>query len=388
MVEGYAEPGFRKLREVFEASFDGDAADMRVELGAAVSVYLDGRPVVDLWGGWLDDTRQRTWSEDSIVCVQSVGKGVLATCAHVLVERGLLELDRPVADYWPEFAQSGKGELPVRWALSHSLGLPAWERPTRGIGYEWEAATAALAASRPDLIPGKQLSYHPYTFGYVVGELIRRITGDSVDAFLAAEVTNRWRVDFQFGASSDDAARTATFTRMRHADNLDANRAIEPQAYADVRVRSLDVLDLDEDYNSPKWRGSCIPAANGHTNARALGRLYGGLAAAGELDGVRLMLPETIAAACQRQWGGRHLLIPMTANMALGYILNSPSFPAGPNPESFGHAGFGGAFGFADPSIGLGFGYTPNKLWLGEELNTGERCDRLVRTLFECLGAA
>jgi CubicO group peptidase (beta-lactamase class C family) len=386
-VQGFADPRFRPLREAFERSFEGDPGDMLVELGASLAVYLDGRLVVDLWGGRLDESGDTPWGEDAIVCVQSAGKGVLATCAHILVGRGLLDLDRPMADYWPEFAAKGKAKLPVRWALSHSLGLPAWEHPVPGMGYDWDRATQGLADSKPDLRPGEELTYHPYTYGFLVGELIRRVSGKSVGAFLADEVTGPWGLDFQYGAREADWPRTASFTRMRHGDNLDANRAAMAPEYADLAVRSLDVLDHEEDYNSPAWRRSCQPAANGHTNGRALARHYGGLAQGGMLDGARIIAPETIEAAVQRQWSGRHLIIPMTTNMGLGYILNSPSFPSGPNPDSFGHAGFGGAFGFADRKLGIGFGYTPNKMWLGPELNTGERCDRLVRTLFACLGA-
>jgi CubicO group peptidase (beta-lactamase class C family) len=386
-IEGFATPQFRPLQEVFARSFEGDPADMNTELGASLAVYLDGRPVVDLWGGFLDDRRQGAWVEDAIVCVQSVGKGVLATCAHILVERGLLDVDRPIAHYWPEFAQKDKAELPVRWALSHSLGMPAWQAPVPGMGYDWDRATAGLAESRPDLRPGVDLTYHPYTYGFLVGEVIRRIAGKSVEAFLADELTGPWNLDFQYGAKAHDAARTAEFTRLRHGDNLDGNRAAMAPEYVDLAVRSLDVLDHEEDYNSDAWRACCFPAANGHTNARALARLYGALSHGGELDGVRLLKPETLEAATVRQWGGRHLVIPMTANMGLGYILNSPSFPSGPNPQSFGHAGFGGAFGFADPKARIGFGYTPNKMWLGTELNTGDRCDRLVNALFACLAS-
>ena len=386
-INGFAEPRFRRLREAFAASFEGDPDDMGVELGASVAVWLDGRAVVDLWGGWMDDRRERAWGEDAIVCVQSVSKGVLATCAHILIERGRLALDRPIANYWPEFAQAGKARLPVRWALSHSLGMPAWAAPEPGMGYDWARATEALAASPPDLKPGVELSYHPYTYGYIIGELVRCASGQSVDAFLAEAVTGPWRIDFQYGARPKDHDRVATFTRMRHGDNIAGNRTALPPQYVDIGVRSLDVFDHDEDYNSAAWRGCCIPAANGHTNGRALARLYGGLAMGGELEGVRIIAPETLDAATVRQWGGRHLIIPMNANMALGYILNSPSFPSGPNPQSFGHAGFGGAFGFADRRAGIGFGYTPNKMWLGETLSSGERCDRLVRALYACLDA-
>ena len=265
--------------------------------------------------------------------------------------------------------------------------MPAWEKPEPGLAYDWSRATQGLADSAPDLRPGAELTYHPYTFGFLVGEVIRRASGRPVDVFLRDELTGPLDLDFQYGVRGADIPRTATFTRLRHGDNLAAVAQVTPEPHADVARRSLDVLDAEEDYNSPAWRGSVQPAANGHTNARALARLYGALAAGGALGATRILKPQTIDAAVQRQWGGRHLIIPMTANMALGYILNSPSFPSGPNPNSFGHAGFGGAFGFADRRARLGFGYTPNKMWIGEELNTGARCDRLVRIAYDCLAA-
>jgi CubicO group peptidase (beta-lactamase class C family) len=387
MIEGFCDPRFAPLREVFERSFEGDDADMRVELGASVALYLDGAPVVDLWGGWQDAGRTAPWRGHTIVCVQSVGKGILATLAHMLVERGQLDLDAPIARYWPQFAAKGKADLPVRWALSHALGMPAWEAPAPGMAYDWERATEALADSKPDLRPGVDLTYHPYTYGFIVGELVRRVSGKPVDAFLRDELTGPLDLDFQYGVRPADVPRTATFTRLRHGDNLAAVAQVTPEPYADIARRSLDVLDPQEDYNTPAWRGSVQPAANGHTNARALARLYGALAEGGALGRTRVLKPQTLEAAVQRQWGGRHLIIPMTANMALGYILNSPSFPSGPNADSFGHAGFGGAFGFADRRARLGFGYTPNKMWIGEELNTGARCEALVQAAYGCLAA-
>jgi CubicO group peptidase (beta-lactamase class C family) len=388
MIDGQWDPRFARLREAFERSFDGPDEDMRVELGASLAVCLDGRPVVDLWGGWQDDSRSQAWREDTVVCVQSVGKGVLATLAHILVERRLLDLEAPIARYWPEFAAKGKGDLPVRWALSHSLGLPAWERPEVGMGYDWAWATQALADSEPDLRPGLDLSYHPYTFGFIVGELVHRASGRSVEQFLREELTEPLELDFQYGVRARDLPRTATFTRLRHGDNLAGLAATLTGRYVDIARRSLDILDHDDDYNSASWRSSTIPAANGHTNARALARLYGALAMGGAIDGVRVLTPPTIEAAIRRQWGGRQPIFPMEANMALGFILNSPSFPSGPNFDSFGHAGFGGAFGFADRRARVGFGYTPNKMWIGERLDTGERCDRLVKALYECLGSS
>lgn len=384
-IHGTCADRFKAVYDIFERSFRGDPDDMRTELGAAISVTYRGDTVVDLWGGFADEDRKVPWAEETIVCVQSVGKGILATCAAILADRGELNVDRPVAHYWPDFAQKGKAQLPVRWALSHQIGMPAWENPEKGMGYDWEWATSALAESAPDLIPGTSHAYHPYTYGFLVGEVIRRITGMPIDRFLKEELTGKLNIDFSYGARPHDADRTATFSRLRHGDNVAAGEAGAPREYADIMRRTIDVLDDDEDYNSPKWRGAVIPAANGHTNARALARLYTMLAQKGELDGTRILSEAAIDHATERQWGGPDLIIPAHTNVALGFMLNCPSYYAGPNPRSFGHAGLGGAYGFADRENRLAFGYTPNKIWLGEKVETGRRCDALVKAMYDCL---
>ena len=384
-IKGYCTEQFERVYRAFSSSFEGSPDDMNTELGASVSVTLNGETVVDLWGGYTDEGRSQEWNEDTIVCVQSVGKGILATCAMILADRGLLDVDRPMSQYWPEFAAKEKQNLPVRWALSHQLGMPAWEAPELGMGYDWEWATSALADSAPDLTPGQSKTYHPYTFGFLVGEIIRRVSGQSVSTFLEEEITSKLNINFSYGVKPQDNGRVATFTKLRHGDNVAGGEAGAPSGYSDIMRRALDVLDHDEDYNSPKWRGSSIPAANGHTNARALARLYAVLAHEGELAGVRLANPQTLNAFTEIQWGGDDLIIPANTNVALGYMLNSPSYYAGPNPKSFGHAGMGGAYGFADRENKLSFGYTPNKIWLGTKVETGRRCDRLVDAVYEAL---
>lgn len=378
-MAGHCHARFARLREVFEASFRRAPHEMTTELGAAVAVYCRGEKVVDLWGGFRDESRSNLWEKDTIVCVQSVSKGVLAACAHILVDRGELDLEKPMAHYWPEFSFKEKARLPVKWALTHELGMPAWEAPEKGMGYDWGRATAALAASKPDLVPGRDRAYHPYTFGFLVGEVVRRIAGEDLNAFFEREIARRFEVDFRFGVRAGDEDRVATFARLRHGDNVAGSSQGAPRRYADVMRRGIDVLDDEEDYNSAKWRRALIPAANGHTNARALARFYWALA-----DG-QILSPKVLAAATALQWRGRDLIVPMNVAVALGFMRNCEAFPAGPNPEAFGHAGFGGAYGFADPKNEIAFGYTPNKMWLGTTLETGARCAALVNATYECL---
>ncbi len=385
LVGGTFDRKFSEVAEVFRASFAGPSQDMATELGAAVAVWFDGRLVVDLWGGYHDDSRTTPWRADTIVCVQSVSKGVLATCALLLIDRGLLDIEAPISRYWPEFAQNGKAALPVKWALTHELGLPAWERPEPGLGYDWRRATRALAASKVDLKPGQDKTYHGYTYGYVVGEIIQRISGKPLSQFLEEEITGPFAIDFRFGASAEDPARIATFSPLTHHDSVQAMTALAPTEYSDLMRRTIDVLDGAETYNSPAWRRALIPAANGHSNARALARMYSILASDGALDGRRLVSSAALDQAIECRWSGTDLMFPIHTNMALGYMLNCPSFYAGPNPRSFGHAGYGGAYGFADREHRLSFGYTPNKMWMGTRIETGQRCERLVRAAFRCI---
>lgn len=388
LIDGTFDRKFAEVAEVFRSSFAGPAYDMDTELGACVAIWFDGRLVVDLWGGYQDELRTRPWRADTIVCVQSVSKGVLATCALILIDRGLLDIEAPISRYWPEFAQKGKATLPVEWALTHQLGLPAWEHPEPCMGYDWLGATRALAQSKPDLRPGRDNTYHGYTYGYIVGEIIQRVSGRPLNQFLEEEIGGPFAVDFRFGARAGDEARIATYSPLTHRDNMLALGAVAAPEYADVMRRAIDVLDPDEDYNSSSWRRALIPAANGHTNARALARMYSVLAADGSLNGRRLVSSAAIDDAIECRWSGADLMFPMQMRVALGYMLNCPSQHAGPNPKSFGHAGLGGAYGFADREHRLSFGYAPNKMWIGTSIETGRRCERLVRAAFRCVGSS
>jgi CubicO group peptidase (beta-lactamase class C family) len=383
-AHGETDPRFARVREAFEESLAGDPSSPLTELGASVCVYFDGKPVVDLWGGHADEARTIPWERETIVCVMSVSKGLLATCALVLADEGLLDLDKPVSHYWPEFGVAGKEQIPVRWAMSHKAGLPAWERPVPGMGYDWQRTVDAIAASKPDLVPGREPTYHPYTFGHIVGGLIERIAGVKLNELLETSITRPLGADFRFGVRPGDHDRVATFSRIRHGDNVaGTSTGVAPQ-YSDIMRRSLDVFDHNEDYNSKLFRECVFPAANGHSNGRALARVYAVLANGGELNGVRIARPETIAKFTELQWSG-DLILPLEANVAVGYMLNCPAFPAGPNPKTFGHSGFGGAYGFADPENRIAFGYTPNKLWIGTKVETGERCNRLVEAVYACV---
>lgn len=389
-IQGLCDLRFTAVREVFAENFA-----KRGDVGAAVCVYVEGRPVVDLWGGFVNASRTRPWERNTLASVASTTKGMVAICAHRLVERGLLDLDAPVARYWPEFAQAGKAQIPVRWLLSHRAGLPAvrQDMPLDTL-YDWHAYPKALASTEPWWEPGTQHGYHALTFGYLVGEVIRRISGKSVGQFLRAEVTGPLDTDFFIGvpASEDHRAAdilpeppplpgdTTLWDAIRRDPTSMAGRAfLNPPRGAAVT-------------GSRAWRAAEIPAANGHTTARALARIYGTLAHGGTLEGVHLLHPATINAAIVEQSCGPDALLSFPTRFGLGFMLTmrDPTTgrePFGPNPRAFGHPGQGGSLGFADLDGQIGFGYVMNQYQTGTSRNPDRRWPALVEAVYASLGA-
>ena len=376
LITGDCEAAFANLRDVFAGSFSPDQE--HPEVGASVCVYLKGRKVLDLWGGYCDRDRTRPWQRDTIVNMMSVGKGILALCTHILVDRGQLDLDAPVARYWPEFAQAGKGDLPVRYLLDHRAGLATVDEMYRGMAYDWEAMVRALERTRPMHPPGTTPCYHSITMGHLLGEVIRRISGQGIGAFLATNVTNPLGLDYHFGLRDEDLPRCADFLEDEGqglADYLLANPDSLP-------ARTFGPIAVDENFNSLEWRQSEVPSANGHGNARALAKLYGALALGGELDGVRIIGRETLLRASAEQWEAPDLATGLRMRLGLGFRLGSADTPMGPNRAAFGSTGAGGAISFCDMDAGIGFGYAMNAKYPG--LAAGPRAATLVAALYDC----
>jgi CubicO group peptidase (beta-lactamase class C family) len=381
-IDGHCDPRFTSVREQFFANFTerGDA-------GAAVCVYLDGVRVVDCWGGHADAARTRPFGPDTIVSVASTTKGMVALCAHMLAERGKLHLDAPVARYWPEFAAAGKQDIPVRWLLSHRAGLPAIRRtlPAEAL-FDWTAMTRAIAETAPWWTPGERHGYHAITFGHLVGEVIRRVDGRTVGVFLRDEVTGPLRADFFIGVPEDADGRAAEVlpppppgeatiwdTLLADPESVSGRTFLNPP-----RTPHL--------VNSRAWRAAEIPAANGHTSARGVARVYAALARGGELDGVRLLAPATIERAIEEQSRGRDTVLTLPTRFATGFMLGMPGgiFNCGPGRRTFGHPGQGGSIGFADPDARVGFGYVTNQYVTG----TANHPDRRVSSLVDAVYAA
>ena len=384
-VDGHCEPRFTAVREQFVQNFTE-----RGDVGAAVCVYLDGVRVVDCWGGWADRPRARPWTADTIVSVASTTKGLVALCAHMLAERGKLDLDAPVARYWPEFAQAGKQDIPVRWLLSHRAGLPAIRRDLpAGALFDWTAMIEAIAASAPWWTPGERHGYHAITFGHLIGEIVRRVDGRSVGTFLRAEVTGPLRADFFIGVPAEADARAAEV--LAPAPPPAGEPTIWDTILADPASVSgrtfLNPPRPPDLVNTRAWRAAEIPAANGHASARGVARVYAALARGGELDGLRLLAPATIDRAIEEQARGRDAVLTLPTRFASGFMLGLPGgiFECGPGRRTFGHPGRGGSIGFADPDARLAFGYVTNQYVIGTARHPDRRVASLVDAVYGAL---
>lgn len=381
-VSGACEPRFRAVREIFERGFARHG-----EVGAAVSVVADGRTVVDLWGGFQDEARTTPWDRETLVNVWSISKGVTALCLAMLADRGRLDVDAPVAEYWPEFAAAGKQDLRVSWVLAHQAGLPGLraELPTDA-HIDWQVMTEALAQERPWWTPGTALGYHTLTWGWLAGEILRRIDGRSVGAFLRDEIATPLGLDFHIGAPPELDARTAPIATGPARVALPVLLYwLRTPHWMPMRLRSLtNPRQRDAAVDTRAWRAAEIPAANGLSNARALARLYGVLARGGEGDGVCLLRPEALERATRTQSEGRDLMFGFRSHFGLGFMLDSVHLGIAPGSRSFGHTGAGGGFAFADPDRRLAFAYTPNRPHLQSRLLVAPARD-LVRAIYASL---
>ncbi len=363
-IHGSIHPRFAPVRATFEANLRD-----RDEIGAAVSVVVDGEVVVDLWTGHADVARTRPWERDTLVNVYSCTKGMTALCAHRLVSQGRLDLDAPVARYWPEFAQAGKDTLPVRWLLGHRSGLAAVRAILAPEAlYDWDAMCGALAAEEPWWTPGTAHGYHAVTFGWLVGEVVRRITGRSLGTYFRDEIARPLQLDFHIGLPDSEHGRVAEMGPIPMPAGEDDTEHLasvilsDPEGLAARAFTNPPSMALG--VNNAAWRSAEIPGANGHATARALARVYGVLARGGEQDGVQLLDAAGITRCRQEQSHGPDLVLPVDTRFGLGFMLpqNRPDARFGPSPHAFGHPGAGGSVGFADPDAKIGFGYVMNRM--------------------------
>ena len=375
LIQGTCEPAFAAVRAAFEKNFEAHG-----EVGAAVAVYHEGKPVVDLWGGLRDADRGLPWERDTIALMMSVSKGISASAVAMAYDRGLVDLDAPVARYWPAFAAAGKERITVRQALSHVAGVPVAERAQEGDIYSFDTMAAALAAQAPLWPPGSRQEYHSATLGYLMGMIIRGVTGKSIGRFIREELSGPLGADFQIGLTPEEMARCAKVIPSA-GNQVSAAKRAPPDSIA---YRAWKPLPPEEDFNSERFRAAEIPSINGHGTARAVARIYGALAMGGSLDGVTLGRAQSFKALATEQPRGTEDGASARLRMGLAYMLNSPPHrPMGPHPEAFGHSGAGGHMAFADPVSRLGFSYCCNRMHDGNE--TGVRTRSLIDAVFAAI---
>jgi CubicO group peptidase (beta-lactamase class C family) len=392
-VQGECDARFGAVREEFERNFTE-----RGEVGASVCVTVDGRAVVDLWGGVADRRTGRPWERDTLVVVWSCTKGAVALCAHILASRGLLDFDAPIARYWPEFAQAGKDGITVRLLLSHQAGLPAVRAPLRpGDLYDWDCMAGAIAAEAPFWPPGTRQGYHAVTFGHVVGELVRRVSGKGVGALFRDEVAGPLGLDFHIGLPEADEPRVAPTLRADPVPAGEVTWRFLAQANADREgVQALIVRNTGRrtgDVDSREAHAAVLPSQGGVTNARGLAGMYAPLALGGAFGGVRLVGAATLTEMqAVNSASAIDAVLLVGLRFSLGFMKSSDNRrgPEGARDSvilseaAFGHAGMGGSLGFADPEARLSFGYAMNKQGRGVLLN--ERGQALVDAVYRSLG--
>jgi CubicO group peptidase (beta-lactamase class C family) len=387
-IGGHVENGYEGVRDAFARNFTEHG-----DIGAGYSLYVDGSKVVDLWGGVADRRTGAPYTDDTLQLVFSTTKGATAACANLLAQRGELDMDAPVAEYWPEFAQAGKAGIPVRWLLCHKAGLPTVDaRLTPEDVYAWDPVIHALEVQEPFWEPGTAHGYHAITYGYLVGEVVRRVSGRSLGTFWQDEFARPLGLEFWIGLPPEQEHRVARLVALGEGQGEGAElTAMLPPDMLVRRALSLNGAfgDVGASFNDPKLHAAEMPAANGITNARSLARFYAALIGGVEGGPSEAMLTREQldrARTCQTDGPDRVLSFPgieLPSTIGLGFWTSSQFAPYG-GERAFGHSGAGGSIGFADPEAGLAGGYVMNRMLAG--IAGDARSSGLLRASYEATG--
>ncbi len=380
-IQGYFDLRFEAVRDCFQELFE--QAGQR---GAAICVKVGAQTVIDLWAGTADNAGEQVWQGDTLVNLFSCTKTFTAVAALQLVEEGKLELDAPVARLWPEFAANGKQAITLRQLLCHQAGLPAIRQPLPAEAlYDWNAMTAALAAECPWWAPGDGHGYAAITYGWLLGELIRRADGREPGEAIVARIARPLNLDFHLGLAADEDDRVAYLTRLKNNPGDAASQRLLKAMMSDPQSLTARAFanppSVMNSANKPEWRRMAQPAANGHGNARSLAGFYQGL-----LNG-DLLEPMLLTEMTREHSIGEDRTLLTRTRFALGCWLDQPDVANatfGMGPGAFGHPGAGGCIGFADPQRELAFGFVTNSL--GPYVLMDPRAQRLARTVKACLG--
>ena len=358
-ISGKCEEQFSAVSDAFRANLESGE-----DVGASVAVTVDGEMVVDLWGGYLDATKQQPWLEDTIVNVYSTTKTMSFLCALILADRGQLDFDAPVKDYWPEFAQNGKENVLVWHLMDHAAGLSGLDVMATGKDlYDWEKITGLLAAQRPWWEPGTATAYHALTQGYLIGEVVRRITGVTIGKFFQDEVASKLDADFFIGVPDSEFPRIGNLIPPTEDTALAGDG--DPDSIA-VRTFKSPAAKATESW-TPEWRRAEIPAANGHGNARSVAKIHANLACKGTANGVTLFSEATAESVMQERISGVDMALKSPQGFGLGFGINLPETPLAPNKNVCFWGGWGGSVIIIDQDARMTVSYVMNKMFTGLE---------------------
>ncbi|MFF9850201.1 serine hydrolase domain-containing protein [Streptomyces litmocidini] len=377
-VEGTSTARFEPVRTALAAHLESGE-----ELGASIAVDVDGVMEVDLWGGHADEARTVPWHQDTVVNLWSTTKTLSSLAALVLVDRGALDLHRPVAHYWPEFAAQGKQDIEVRHVLAHTSGLSGWQQPfTMDDLYDWPTASARLAAQAPWWEPGSASGYHVQTQGQLVGELVRRVSGRTLTEFVDTEIARPARADVQIGARQADWPRIAELVAPPQLSGTPAG--LDPEG---IFIKTLlGSPARDEHVDTPRWRRAELGAVNGHGNARGMARALSVISRRGLVNGRRLLSEETTEKVLDVQADGLDLFLGVPVRWGIGFALaDARTIPHMPTGRICFWVGRGGSIVMMDLDRRVTFSYTMNRL--GDGILGSERTHDYIRHVYEVLGS-
>ena len=351
-INGYCDVKFKKVKDTFIENFE-----KRNELGASVCVYKDGEKVVDLWGGHKNLEKTSLWNEDTIVLMNSVAKSICSISAHILADRGLINLDAPVCNYWEEFGQAGKEKITVAHVLGHQCGAIFSDMAKPSDWYNYEKQCTAIAAQVPAFAAGTKGSYNTVNIGFILGEIVRNVTGKNVGEFIRNEISAPLNAEYQIGLSDDESELLSDM----HLNKDNAFWAMGADPNSNLH-RAWSGKPASGDFlNSDHIRKGIFPAFGGHGNARGVATIYAALAGGGQVNGTRILSESAVERASTFVWEGECYMTGWNLRMGLGFEKNSPYYiPMGDNSASFGKFGSGGAIGFCDREKNLAFSYATN----------------------------
>jgi CubicO group peptidase (beta-lactamase class C family) len=373
-IYGECDPQFSKVKETFEKLHQEDR-----EIGSCFAVYKDGKPLVDLWGGFQDEDRTKPWQKDNLVTVYSTTKGVAAFCIALAMEKGLLKYEEKVSTYWPEFANNGKEDITVGMLMSHQAGICSPETRNVDDYYNQNLMAEKLAGMTPIWEPGTASGYHSMTFGWLTSELILRVTGKSLGTYFREEVGDQHEIDFFIGLPESEDHRVAELVPFDIVRNENSEQQkIELTEAQKSQRNSAGTLDI---HNTKAWRQAEIPSANGQGNAGGLAKFYSLIVP--EDNSIKLLKDDTVNQMTTMQIEGRDLVLAVQVRWGVGFILNKHKVIYGPIEGAFGHSGYGGSCAFGDPENKIGVSYVMNRML--DNFNADGRSIELINATYECL---